>query len=48
MLSGGYYQRFKMQTEFVRAKGYDLKQMEQMALEYLHSHGEISHTEVSN
>lgn len=48
ILSGTLYQRFKMQAEYVRAKGYDLEQMEQKALEYLHSHGRISRTEVSN
>jgi ATP-dependent DNA helicase RecG len=37
-----------MQAEYVRAKGFDLEQMEQLALDYLHEHGKISRHEIAN
>lgn len=47
ILSSALYQRFKMRTEYIRARGFDLPQMEQMALEYLHKHGRISRSDIA-
>ena len=47
ILSSALYQRFKMRTEYIRARGFDLPQMEQMALEYLHNHGRISRSDIA-
>lgn len=48
ILSGALYQRFKTQAEYVRANGFDLPQMEQMALEHLHKHGRISRSDIAD
>ena len=48
ILSSALYQRFKTQAEYVRAKGFDLPQMEQMALEHLHKYGRISRSDIAS
>jgi ATP-dependent DNA helicase RecG len=48
ILSSGLYQRFKTQAEYVRAKGIDHPQMEQMAMEHLQKHGRISRSDIAS
>jgi ATP-dependent DNA helicase RecG len=47
ILSSALYQRFKTHAEYVRAKGFDFPQMEQMSLEYLQKHGRISRSDIA-
>lgn len=48
ILSGSLYQQLKMQTEYMRAKGLDLHEMEKMILAFVKEHEKITRTEVVN
>lgn len=46
-LSVALYQRFRMKAEYIRAKGFEPLQQEQMVLDYARKHGEISRGEAA-
>ena len=48
ILAGTLYQRFKMQTEYLRAKGLDPAQMEEYVIAFVQKHGKITRTEAAN
>ncbi|HEX9596527.1 MAG TPA: hypothetical protein VF982_06575, partial [Anaerolineales bacterium] len=48
MLAAPLYQRFQMEAEYVRARGFEPLQMEQMVLEYIHQHGKITRSEAAD
>lgn len=46
-LSAALYQRFHLKAEYIRAKGFEPIQQEQMVLDYVRKHGEISRGEAA-
>ncbi len=48
MLSSALYQRLHMEAEYVRAKGFDRLQHEQMVLDYVRGHGSIRRSEAAD
>lgn len=46
-LSAALYQRFQMKAEYIRAKGFEPMQQEQMVLDYVRKHGRITRSEVA-
>ncbi len=46
-LAASLYRRLEMEAEYVRAKGFEPLQHEQMVLEYVQSHGRITRSEVA-
>jgi ATP-dependent DNA helicase RecG len=45
-LSSSLYKRFHMKAEYLRAKGFEPIQQEQMIIEYVRKHGKITRSEV--
>jgi ATP-dependent DNA helicase RecG len=46
-LSAMLYQRLQMKAEYIRAKGFEPIQQEQMVLEYVRTHGAITRAEAA-
>jgi len=46
-LSAALYQRFHMKAEYIRAKGFEPLQQEQMVLDYARKHGRITRSEAA-
>ena len=46
-LSAALYQRFHMKAEYIRAKGFEPIQQEQMVLDYARKHGRITRSEAA-
>jgi len=47
-LSTSVYRRFHMEAEYVRAKGFEPLQQEQMVIEYVQKHGSIRRSEAAD
>ena len=47
-LAASLYRRFKMEAEYVRAKGFEPHQQEQMVLDYVKTHGRITRSEAAD
>jgi ATP-dependent DNA helicase RecG len=47
-LAAALYKRFQMKAEYVRAKGFEPEQIEQMILNYARTHGKITRSEAAD